>query len=233
MKIKYSDFLKMNEQENSIISLSEVEKAIKNIFNDSKVSSASTVYEKDDKTKELKLIITINNLFYEKTNILHTKFVFLVDDDKIGLLKNKFYYLYDINCDFKEVLFDDSENLELKINKIVNNREFGKDINDLSDINVTISSNVNKWLKDNDVDNVSIYNIEYHPIVDNIPCDSLSFKFDINIDDERVIELRLKKIDDSEYKFTFKEGDWFHDVTITDIKGMVQTIGETIKNHII
>ena len=227
----YGQFI--NEQQESIISLSEVETVIKNIFNDTKVSSASTVYEKDDKTGELKLIITINNLFYERTDILHTKFVFLVDDQKRKLLKNKFFYLYDINCNYKEVDFDDANNLETKINTIVNNKEFGKDIKELSDINITISVDVNKWLVDNGVDNISIYSITYHPIMDNIPCESLSFKFEMNLSDTKFVEVRLKKNKDNDYTFTFKEGDWFYDVTIDDIKGMVQVIGETIKNHIV
>jgi len=233
MKIKYTDFLKIYEQQGSFISLSELEKLIKTVFNDTKVSSVTTVYEKDKKSGELKLVLTINNLFYEKTDVLHTKFVFLVDDKKTKLLKNKFFYLYDINCNFKEVVFEDIDHLETKINGIIDNREFGNDIKELSDITVTISGDVNEWLEENDVDGISIYSITYHPIVDNMPCKSLTFKFEINLDDERLIELRMKKIKDNEYKFTFKEGKWFHDVTITDIKGLVQTIGETLKNHII
>lgn len=227
----YKEFIK--EQKEFIISLADVERVIKDVFNDTKVSSVSTVYEKDEKTKELKLVITINNLFYEKTNILHTKIIFIVDDKKTKLLKNKFFYLYDINCDFNEVDFEDTDELENKLNEIIKERDFGKDIKDLSDINVTISIRVNEWLEENNIDNISIYSITYTPIVDNMPCESLSFKFEINLDDERLIELRLRKIKDNEYKFTFKEGDWFYDVKITDIKGMVQTIGETIKNHII
>ncbi len=232
MEIKYSNFLKLYEQQESIISLSDVETVIKSIFNDTKVSSASTIYEKDEKTGELKLIITINNLFYEQTDILHTKFVFLVDDDKRKLLKNKFFYLYDINCNYKEIDFSDANNLEIKINTIINNRDFGKDIKELSDINITSAVKVNKWLQENKVDNISIYSITYHPIMDNIPCKSLSFKFEINLDDTKFIELRLKK-NEKDYTFTFKDGDWFHKVTIDDIKGMVQVIGETLKNHIV
>lgn len=226
----YKQFI--NEQKDFIISLTDVERIIKDVFDGTKVSSVSDVYEKDEETGELKLIITINNLFYEKTNILHTKFVFLVDDEKTKLLKNKFFYLYDINCDFHEVDFEDTVELENELNEIINNREFGSDLKDLSDINVTIAGDVNDWLQENDVDDISIYSINYHPIVDNMPCESLSFKFEINVDDERMIELRMRKIEENEYKFTFKEGDWFHDITLTDIKGMIQTIGETIKNYI-
>ena len=226
----YKQFI--NEKDEYIVSLSEVEKIIKEVFSDAKVSSVSTVYEKDKDTGGLKLILAINNLFFEKTDILHTKFVFLVDNEKRKLLKNKFFYLYDINCNFKEVDFVDPDDLETKLNSIVNKREFGKDIKDLSDINITSAVDVNKWFEENDVDDISIYSITYHPIVDNVPCESLSFHFEINIDDTRAVELIMKKVNDNEYTFSFREGDWFHDVTINDIKGMVQVIGETIKNHI-
>jgi len=227
----YEQFIK--EQKEFIISLLDVERIMKDVFNDTKVSSVSTIYEKDKKTNELKLIISINNLFFEKTDIIHTKFVFIVNDKKTKLLKNKFFYLYDINCDYHEVDFEDTVELEKKLNDIINQRDFGKDIKELSDINVTISGDVNGWFRENNVDNISIYNITYSPIVDNMPCESLSFKFEINVDDERIIELRLRKIKNNEYKFTFIEGDWFYDVIITDIKGMVQTIGETLKNYIV
>lgn len=232
MEIRYLDFLKLNEQQESIISLLEVEKVIKDVFNDTKVASVSTVYEKDKKTKELKLILTINNLFFEKTDVLHTKFVFFVNDNKQGLLKNKFFYLYDINCDYKEVDFESVDDLETKLNQIISKRDFGKDISELSDINVTMAGDVNNWFQKNDVDNISIYSITYHPIMDNIPCESLSFKFEINVDDSRFIEMRLKKLENNDYKLTFKEGNWFHDVVIPDVKGLVQTIGETLKNNI-
>lgn len=227
----YKQFIKENDE--FIVSLLDVENSLKGVFLDTKVSSVSTVYEEDDKTKQLKLIMTVNNLFYDKTDILHTKFIFIVDDKKRKLLENKFFYLYDINCNFKEVNFDDTEDLDRKLNKIVNDRDFGEDIKNLSDINITLATDVNNWLKENGVETLSIYTITYSPIVDNIPCESLSFKFDMNIDDERNVELRIKKINDKKYNYTFKEGDWFYDVEITDIKGTVQTIGETIKNHII
>lgn len=226
----YREFI--NENNSVVISLADVDRIIKKVFDETKVSSVSSVYETDEESGNLKLVITVNNLFYEETDILHTKFVFFVDDNKHKLLENKMYYLYDINCNYKEVNFDGLENFELKLFKIVNERDFGNDIKNLSDINITIALELNKWLEENDVEDISIYSVTYHPILDNIPCKSLSFKFDINIDDSRSIELRIKKNKDNDFKFTFKENDWFHDVEVTNIKAMVQTIGETIKNHI-
>ena len=230
---RYKDFIKITEKDEStyIISIYELEKIIKNIFDDTKVSSVNTTYEKID--DGYKFIITINNLFYGETNILHTKFVFYIDDNKDKLIGNYFHYLYDINCKFKKIKFDDGVELEDKLNLILNNRNFGDDIKDLSDISVNLVSVVNSWLVDNGVDGISLYNINYNPLVDAIPCEYMVFNFNINIEDIRNIKVVLRKIDKLEYKLTFSENDWFHSVVIDDIKSIPQTIGNVVKNYII
>jgi len=232
MKTKYLDFIKLNENKHNIISISEIEKVFKEVFDDTKVSSVKTLYDYDEDRKETKLIISINNLFYNETNIIFTKFVFVVDDKKEKLRKNQFSYLYDINCDFRTVSFDDTDEMIIKMNEILEGEKFGQNLKDLSDISVTMTSNTNEWLSDNGVDNISIYSIKYQPLVDNISCDSLFFRFEINIDDSEFIELNIRKNEDNEFKLSFNKGDWFHHVTIPDIKGTIQTIGDTIKNYI-
>lgn len=234
MKTKYLDFLKLNENKNSVISLSEVEKVFKTVFDETKVSSVKSLYDLDEESGETKLIISINNLFYDDTNILYTKFVFLVDKNKTKLQKNKMFYLYDINCNFKEIIFNDSEELQIELNKILKNEMFGKDIKDLSDISVSMSSKTNEWLSENGIGDLSLYSIKYQPLVDNIPCDSLFFRFEINIDDTRFIELNIRKNEEEkQYKLSFNEGDWFHDVEIENINDLIKSIGKTIKNYII
>lgn len=227
----YKNFIKMNESNGSIIGLSELESVIKKVFNDTKVSSVNTTYEKND--DGFKIVITINNIYYDKTNIIHTKLIFYTDKKKSKLLDNYFDYLYDINCEFKRVRFEDVEDLENKINSVFDNRKFGDNIKTLSDINIVLVSTVNEWLKDNDIDTVSLYNITYNPIVDVVPCDSMFFQFDINLDDIRYIKMNIKKIKDSEFKVTFNEGEWFKDVIIDNLKAIPQTIGEIVKNHIL
>ena len=231
MKIKYNDFLKIYEQNSYVISLLDVEKVIKKIFNDKKVSSVSTLYEKED--GENKFIITINNLFYEQTNIIHTKFVFYTDDNKKKLKYNYLHYQYNINCNYKEIKFEDITELEEGIKNIIDNRKFGDDIKILSDLSVTLASDVNKLLEEKDIVSVSIYSINYIPIVDAVPCDSLTFRFDINIDDTRFIKMIIKKVKKGEYRITFNENDWFEDIIIGSLKAIPQTISEMIKNHII
>lgn len=231
MKVKYTDFVRLNESEGSIISLKDVETIITNVFNDTKVSSVSTLYEKEG--DENKFIITINNLFYEETNIIHTKLVFYTDDKKKGLDKNHFHYQFDINCNYKRVDFDDVSELESKLKNIIDNRKFGRDIKILSDLSITLASNVNKLLEEKDITDISVYTITYKPIVDAVPCDALTFRFDINIDDTRFIKMVIKKVDKDEFRITFRENDWFEDVTIGSLKAIPQTISEMIKNHVL
>jgi hypothetical protein len=49
-KEMFDEQIKIYEQNSSVISLMDVEKVIKDIFNDKKVSSVSTLYEKEDGT---------------------------------------------------------------------------------------------------------------------------------------------------------------------------------------
>ena len=231
MKTKYGEFLKMYEANDTVISLMDVEQVINNVFADTKVSSVSTLYEKED--NENKFIVTINNLFYEETNIIHTKFVFYTDEKKKGLEKNHFHYQYDINCNYKLVNFTDVGELENKLNRIVTKRKFGRDIKILSDLSVTMASTVNQSLKNLDITKVSVYSINYIPIVDAVPCDSLTFRFDINIDDIRFIKMVIKKVDKDDYRVTFNENEWFNDVTIGSLRAIPQTITEMIKKHVL
>jgi len=230
MKTKYNEFLKIYEGNNSIISISDVKNVISNIFSDTKVSSVGTLYEKEG--DENKFIITINNLFYEETNIIHTKFVFYTDESKKKLSNNYFHYMYNINCNYKEVTFEDITELETNIKNIIDNRKFGGDLKVLSDLSVTMSNSVDKLLREKDITDLSIYSITYVPVVDTVPCDSLTFRFDINIDDTRFIKMIIKKIQKGEYRITFSENEWFKDVTIGSLKAIPQTITEMIKNHI-
>lgn len=229
MKTTFSDFISLNEN-NSIISLIDLENLIGKVFTDTKIQSIKTLYEKTD--DGLKFVISINNLFSGKSNILHTKFIFYTDDKKTKLINNSFKYLYDINCDYKDVQFDDIIQLEEVINNIIENKEFGYDIINISNIYVTMATDINKSLKNSDIANTSVYNVEYTPLVDIIPCQSFSFNFKLNINDTIEIKLNIKKVSKSEYKYSFKNNDWFEDITKSDIKGTIDTIIEVLKKYI-
>lgn len=228
---KFNEFI-LNEANDDVISLSEINDIIQKIFNDTKVSSVNSTYEKS-KEGQLKLVITINNLFYEKTNIIHNKIVFDTDNKKRKIMGNYFYYLYDINCKFKKISFNDIIDLETKLLNIYNKRRFGRDLIILSDLNVTLTSKINSWLVKNNIKELSIYSITYNPIVDSVPCKSMTFNFNINIDDIRFIKMIIKKSSDNDYLISFREGDWFNDVSIDSLKAIPKTVGQMIKKYIL
>jgi hypothetical protein len=230
MKIKYNDFIQINEKSNVIISMADLEKTIKEIFTDSKVSSVDTTYEKDE--DEFRFIITLNNIFYENSNVIYNKLLFYTDSKKRKLEKNYFKYLYDLNCKFKKVSFNDIEDLYNKLNNIFENNKFGKNLKTLSTLNITMTKNVNEWILNNEINNISVYNISYNPIINSMPCESMFFRFDINIGDTRTIGMNIRKTEDV-FAITFNEGEWFNDITISDLEALPQAIGEMIKKYII
>lgn len=229
MKTKFSDFIKLNES-NSLISLIDLEGVIQKIFDESKVHSVKTVYENND--EGLKLVTSINNLFFDHCNILHTKFIFNVDNEKSKLINNNFKYLYDINCNYVEVNFDDIVQLEERITEIIDDKKFGDDIIDISNIFVTMSTDINKELEDIGMNNISVYNVGYSPLVDIVPCEAFSFDFKVNINNIDDLKLNIKKISNNEYTYTFNHHDWNEEITKSDIKGTVDTIVEIFKKHI-
>lgn len=229
MKIKYIDFV--NEKNETIISLIDVEKSIKNIFTDTKVSSVNSIYEK--KGNKLNLIITINNLYYNKTNIIHTKFVFDVDDKKSKLTSNYLFYLYDLNCNFKRIDFDSLSDMENKLNDVMDKRRFGKDLKKLSDVTVQLGNLVNGWFKDNKISNISVLNISYSELVQHVPCEALSFNYEISLNNNRVIKMNLKKVNENDFLISYKEEDWNKEESISDLSMIAENIGEMIKEHIL
>jgi hypothetical protein len=230
MKITYNDFLKINEKKSINISLIDIEKILLNIFNDSVVSSVNTLYEKDKKGGYL-LIVTINNIFYNKTDILHTKLIFNVDKDKTKITDNYLFYLYDLNCNFKRIDFNDIFELENKLKEVLNKRIIGKDLKKLSDLNITLTIDTNKLLEEKDMNNISIYSITYSPIVNHIPCESLFFKFEINIKDIKTIDMNIRKIDKNDFKITFQNNDDFTEFNISDLSYLSNTICEMLKKY--
>lgn len=231
MKIRYLDFLKMNENNNIIISIAEIEKIFKTVFDDTKVTSVKTFFDNID--GDIKLIISINNLYYDRTNIIYTKFIFNVDKTKEKIVNNECSYLYDINKHYRTFKFNNTDELQKKLDSILNKEDFGKDIKNLSDMNVRMTTLINEWFSQNKIETISVYNVKYTPLVDNMKSDSLFFKFEINIKDSEIIELSIRKIKDNEFKLTFQKGEDFQNVTISDIRGAIQTIGETIKKYLI
>ena len=229
MKTRFEEFLKINEN-SSIISLIDVENIIQKVFDESKVHSVKSVYEKNG--DDLNLVISINNLFFEECNILHIKFMFHVDNEISKLLTNKFKYLYDINCQYNDVLFDDILQLENKLHNIIVDKNFGETLIDISNIYITLATDINNKLKDDGMSEISIYNVDYSPLTDIVPCDSFSFNFKININNTEELKMNIKKYSSNEFIYTFTHKDWNEEIIKSDIKGTVDTVVAVLKKYI-
>lgn len=214
------------------ITIEEISKALKNVFSDAEILSTDNVYEKIENSENLKLVIFLNKLFDGDISILYTKLIFVVDKEKTYLAQNSFSYLYDINCEYHTREFEDIEEFKKKVSNIFDNKIFGDNTLVLSKFIESPAVLINTWFEDNKIDDISIFNVKYGPKVHIMPCKSLFFSFDININNTNNIELIIKKEKDGLFYLNFK----IHDKTVTiernNLSTLIETIGDTIKNNI-
>ena len=178
------------------MTLVEIETAFREIFREDEgiVKSVETVYEKDE-NGGFKLVISIHGLSVEDTIIIHTKFIFRVDDQKSKLTENMFTYLYDVNCIYHEIEFNNIIDMKNKIGKIIDSNDFGEDLQLLSDFIEAPATFLNHYLRQSKITDYSIFSVIYDPKFKIVPCYELTFDFDININDNYTISLVIKKTD--------------------------------------
>jgi hypothetical protein len=193
--------------------ISEVEQIFKDTFQEEEglVKSVDTVYEKSSNGEFYRLVISIHDLSFEDTSIIHTKFIFRTDIDKRELSDMSFIYLYDINCIYHKIEFKNPLDLKEKIEDIIKSGNFGQDILILSDFIQAPAMFLNYYMKRYDITEYSVFDVVYEPKFKTAPCDETTFDFKININDNYKIDLSIFKIDEdieeekpSYYKFQFK-----------------------------
>lgn len=219
-----------------MIRIEEIEKTFREIFKqeEGKVSSVTSVYELSKNEDFYKLVISLQNLSTKDITILHTKFLFKVDLEKRNIIENNFLYLYDINCIYHKVEFDNIIDLKKKIEDIIESNDFGKDIQILSDFIEAPAMFLNYYMKRSKITDYSVFDVEYEPKFKSTPCDRISFDFKININDNYHFDLSIFKIeseDESEpdvYKFQFKFLDEFKTVENDTLKNIHFTIGSNL-----
>lgn len=195
-----------------MVRIVEVEEILKDLFSEEEglVRSVESIYEEPDNGEFLKLIISIHGLNIEDMNIIHTKFIFRTDTSKKRLVENSFIYLYDINCIYRKVEFDNIIDLKQKIDDIIKSTDFGENISILSDFISSPAMFLNYYMRRNNITDYSIFDVEYQPKFKTSPCDETTFDFKININNNYDMELSIKKVerkDEEEldiYKFQFK-----------------------------
>jgi len=212
------------------ITIEEVEGVIKNVLGDSDILNTESVYEHiSGQENKQKLVIFFNKIFGDHDSILYTKLIFIVDIDKVNLVDNTMLYLFDINCQYNNVEFDDLDELEEKLDSIINKNKFGPNIKILSEFIEKPTFLINDWLKENNINNFSISSIKYNPKIHIIPCKSLFFSFIINANNQE-IELNITK--DDKFIYSFMLNNETITVEKNDLRTLVETIGDTLKNNI-
>lgn len=212
------------------ILVKDIVNKIKEIFNDTKVLSVDTVYEKTN-TQDLRLVISMNKILYDDVNIIYTKIIFNTDYEKIKLTKNHFAYLFDINCEYVRIDFVDIDDFSNKISNIFKNNKFGENIKILSEFIKSPSTLINTWFEENKISDISIINVKVEKI-EISPCKFLNFEFSIDLNNNQNVKMVISKESDSEYLFSFEFLNDKYEEKTSSLKSLVETIGSTIKNKI-
>jgi hypothetical protein len=218
------------------IKISEIENMFKEFFDaeDGKVSSVETVYETPKGEDFLKLVISLHGLNTENSTIIHTKFIFKVDSGKKNLIENSFIYLYDINCIYHKIEFDNVIDLKEKIEDIINSGDFGEDIQILSDFIEAPAMFLNYYMKRAKITDYSVFDVEYSPKFKTTPCDQTTFDFKININNNYDIELSIWKIEAEKedemdkYKFQFRFMDEIKTLETDTLNNIHYFIGSNV-----
>lgn len=218
------------------IKISELENMFKEIFSDEdgKVSTIETVYETPKDESFIKLILSLQGLSTENASIIHTKFIFKVDKDKRNVIENSFIYLYDINCVYHKIDFDNIIDLQEKIEDVVNSGDFGEDIQILSDFIESPALFLNYYMKRAKITDYSIFDVEYSPKFKTTPCDETTFDFKVNINNNYFMNLSIWKVeaedkdDIDKYKFQFKFMDEIKTVETDTLNNIHYFIGSNI-----
>lgn len=220
-----------------MIRIAEVEQAFKDIFQeeDGMAQSLETVYELSDDEKFYRLVITIHGLSVEETMIIHTKFIFKTDLEKRLLIDKSFTYLYDINCIYHKMDFQNVIDMKNKIENIVEQNNFGDDIKILSDFIEAPAMFLNYYMRRAEITEYSVFDVKYEPKFKTQPCDSTTFDFEININNNYKFDVSIYKVDresdDEEpdtYRFNFK----FMDEITTEESDSLQNIHFMIGSNI-
>lgn len=219
-----------------MIKISEIEQTFKDTFEDEEglVKSIDTVYEMSEDKSFYKLVISIHELSVSDTYIIHTKFIFKTDTEKRNIIDDSFIYLYDINCVYHKINFSNIVDMRRKIEQIVESRNFGEDIQILSDFIESPSTFLNHYMRRAKITEYSIFDVKYEPKFKVTSCDKTTFDFEININNNYNIEVSIHKVNNTTddkidiYKYQFKFMDDIETIEMESLNNIHYIIGSNI-----
>jgi hypothetical protein len=220
-----------------MIRIAEIEQTFKDIFKEEEglVQSVETTYEMSSNEEFYKLVISIHGLSVEDTLIIHTKFIFKTDLEKRNIVDNSFIYLYDINCSYHKIDFNNILDMKKKIEDIISSNDFGEDIQILSDFIEAPAMFLNYYMRRAKITDYSIFDVKYEPKFKTTPCDKTTFDFEVDVNNNYKIDVSIYKIDRSSneekndtYRYQFKFMDDVETVESDTIRNIHFTIGSNI-----
>jgi len=220
-----------------MIRIAEIEQSFKDIFEKEEglVQSVDTVYELSTDEEFYKLVISIHGLSVEDTLIIHTKFIFKVDTDKKNLIDNSFIYLYDINCNYHKVDFNNITDLKNKIEDIIESNDFGEDIQILSDFIEAPAMFLNYYMRRAKITEYSIFDVKYEPKFKTTPCDKTTFDFEVDVNNNYKFNVSIYKIDrkseedeNDVYRYQFEFMGEYETIESDTLRNIHFTIGSNI-----
>jgi len=209
--------------------IENLDKTIKETFEEKLVTNVETVWELSKDEKFYKLVISLHGVDSEETIIVHTKFIFKFDLDKRETIENSFIYLYDINCQYKSIEFDDN-NLKDKLLDIFYSNKFGTDIRALSDFLSNPVEELNAELNRLDIDKFSVFEVKYNPKYKIVPCKLISFDFDININNIYTFKTTINKVDKQDYRVATQMKEFNEEDEIANLENIVDVISGQLLN---
>lgn len=218
------------------IKISEIEQAIKEVFDEEEgvVKSVETVYELSEDEDFYKLVISIHGLSVEDSSIIHTKFIFKSDLEKRYIIEESFLYLYDINCVYHRIDFDNIIDMKQKIEDIIESRNFGEDLQILSDFIEAPAMFLNYYMRREKITDYSIFDVKYEPKFKTTPCDKTTFDFEVDVNNNYKMDVSVSKVDretdeeQDKYKFQFKFMDDIQTVESDTLRNIHFFIGSNI-----
>ena len=220
-----------------MVRIAEIEQTFKDIFEEEEglVQSVETTYEMSGDEEFYKLVISLHGLSIEDTLIIHTKFIFKTDLEKRNIIDNSFIYLYDINCNYHKVDFNNIVDMKNKVEDIIQSNDFGEDIQILSDFIEAPAMFLNYYMRRAKITDYSIFDVKYEPKFKTTPCDSITFDFEIDINNNYKIDVSIYKIDrksdekeNDTYRYQFKFMDDIETIENDTIRNIHFTIGSNI-----
>lgn len=211
------------------MTIENLDKIIKETFEDKLVTNVETVWELSNDEKFYKLVISLHGVDSEDTIIVHTKFIFKFNKDKRETIENSFIYLYDINCQYKSIEFDDN-NLSDKMLDIFYSNKFGTDIKSLSDFLSNPVEELNVELNRMNIDKFSIFEVKYNPKYKIVPCKLINFDFDINVNNIYTFKTSISKVDKEDYRVSTQMKEFNEEDTINNLENIVDVISGQLIN---